>query len=146
MSIEIERKFLVDSSKLPLPDYIEEIEQWYLVNTKELTVRVRIYDDTDIEFTVKGSRVGLSCPEFNATVLPDDKDVLRKLLGGYPYLKKTRAGIYYRDELWEVDTFEDGLVVAEIELADEAIELPLPPWVTEEVTCDPRYFNCNMVK
>ena len=38
-----------------------------------------------------------------------------------------------------------GLVVAEIELGDEAERVPLPPWVGEEVTDDPRYYNVNLV-
>jgi CYTH domain-containing protein len=37
-------------------------------------------------------------------------------------------------------------VIAEVELqhVDEAIELP--PWVREEVSHDPRYYNANLLK
>ena len=43
-----------------------------------------------------------------------------------------------------MDVFEGvnaGLTIAEIELADEQEEFARPPWVAEEVSDDPRYFN-----
>ena len=49
---------------------------------------------------------------------------------------------------WQVDVYErllDGVVLAEIELADEGQELPLPDWIGAEVTSDPRYRKINMV-
>ena len=54
-----------------------------------------------------------------------------------------------RDWLWEVDEFHganDGLVIAEVELADEHQHIELPDWAGREVTGDPRYYNASLVK
>jgi adenylate cyclase len=50
---------------------------------------------------------------------------------------------------WEVDEFlgeNAGLIVAEIELADENQAFIKPSWIGEEVTSDPRYFNSSLLK
>jgi adenylate cyclase len=39
-----------------------------------------------------------------------------------------------------------GLVVAEIELADECQDFLKPAWIGQEVTSDPHYFNSNLLK
>jgi adenylate cyclase len=36
--------------------------------------------------------------------------------------------------------------VAEIELPDEDADHPRPPWLGEDVTHDPRYYNANLVE
>ena len=40
----------------------------------------------------------------------------------------------------------EGLVIAELELPSEDEPFAAPPWATEEVSHDPRYFNANLVK
>jgi adenylate cyclase len=50
---------------------------------------------------------------------------------------------------WEVDSFfgeNDGLLIAEVELASEDQLFDKPPWIGEEVTDDARYFNANLVQ
>ena len=52
---------------------------------------------------------------------------------------------------WEIDEFTDRpLVLAEIELPDEAVEVVLPAWlapvVDREVTGDPAYANFNLAR
>ena len=62
-------------------------------------------------------------------------------------VEKTRYRIPQGDLAWEVDVFEGanaGLVVAEIELPDEARPVLLPDWVGQEVTTDPRYYNSSL--
>jgi adenylate cyclase len=39
-----------------------------------------------------------------------------------------------------------GLVVAELELDDEAESFARPPWLGAEVTDDPRYLNTNLAR
>src|SRR5262245_27630459 len=39
----------------------------------------------------------------------------------------------------------DGVVVAEIELADAGQQFALPDWIGAEVTSDPRYRTINMI-
>ena len=63
------------------------------------------------------------------------------------FVEKTRYFVRHLDHEWEVDVFEGdnaGLVVAEIELEDEAQAVTLPDWAGEEVTHDARYYNSNL--
>ena len=49
--------------------------------------------------------------------------------------------------MWEIDVFHrenDGLIVAEIELSLESETFERPPWLGNEVSDDPRYFNSNL--
>jgi CYTH domain-containing protein len=62
-------------------------------------------------------------------------------------IEKTRY--FYRiDGLeWTVDAFHGAnapLLVAEIELDSAGMELDIPPWIAEEISSDPRYFNANL--
>ena len=36
-------------------------------------------------------------------------------------------------------------MIAEIELREEGERFVLPPWIGEEVSADPRYYNSNLV-
>jgi len=50
-------------------------------------------------------------------------------------------------ECVEIDEFHganEGLVVAEIELASPEEEFERPAWLGEEVTADPRYANASL--
>jgi adenylate cyclase len=64
-------------------------------------------------------------------------------------VEKVRRRIDYQGHTWEVDEFfgvNQGLVVAEIELAAEDEAFAKPAWIGEEVTDDPRYYNSSLVK
>jgi CYTH domain-containing protein len=55
----------------------------------------------------------------------------------------------YKEKVWEIDVFHDaleGLIVAEIELENEADEFEKPNWILDEVSYDPRYYNSQLVK
>ena len=39
----------------------------------------------------------------------------------------------------------EKLIVAEVELESEDQNIDFPPWVGEEVSGDPRYFNSNLI-
>ena len=65
-----------------------------------------------------------------------------------PYIDKTRYHVNHHGHVWEVDVFageNEGLVVAELELSSVDETFPLPSWVGEEVTEDPRYYNICLV-
>jgi adenylate cyclase len=50
---------------------------------------------------------------------------------------------------WEVDFFKgsnNGLIMAEIELAYAEQDFMKPPWVGREVTFDQNYYNMNLYK
>ena len=40
----------------------------------------------------------------------------------------------------------EGLVMAEVELASEDEAFEMPDWAGEEVTGDPRYYNVNLAR
>jgi CYTH domain-containing protein len=64
-------------------------------------------------------------------------------------IDKVRHWIPAGRHTWEVDVFHgdnEGLVVAEIELASEEDTFEWPDWVGEEVTGDPRYYNAMLAK
>ena len=66
-----------------------------------------------------------------------------------PLIEKSRFRIEHRGLVWEVDEFRgenQGLVIAEVEIAHEGQRIELPSWVGEEVSGDPRYFNSNLTK
>ena len=79
MAQEIERKFLVDSSKLPanLPQP-HKITQGY-IQAKGATVRIRISNDKAY-LTLKGKTKGISRSEFEYQIpLEDAKNMLQEL-------------------------------------------------------------------
>jgi CYTH domain-containing protein len=66
-----------------------------------------------------------------------------------PLIEKYRYRIEHGGLVWEVDEFlgeNQGLILAEVELADERQRIPLPDWAGEEVSHDPRYYNANLVR
>jgi adenylate cyclase len=61
-----------------------------------------------------------------------------------PLIEKTRHREIFARRTWEIDVFHgdnDGLVLAEVEVASAAERVALPPWVAAEVSDDPRYYN-----
>ncbi len=144
MAIEIERKFLV-LGKPWLPSQGTPFVQGYLNRDKARTVRVRIAGSQAF-LTVKGPTTGMARPEFEYPIPVADAEELLKLSDG-PVLEKRRHLVPYAGMTWEIDEFQGenaGLVVAEIELADENQSFERPPWLAREVTGDPRYYNANL--
>lgn len=142
--MEIERKFIVDSTKwnsLPKPKGIR-IAQGYLSTSPEKTVRVRVKDDKAF-LTVKGEVKGISREEIEFEI-PTDKayELLQKFCGAV--IQKTRYIVEHDGKKWEVDVFENdnsGLIIAELELNSEDESFSKPDWATHEVTGDKRYYN-----
>lgn len=147
MTVEIERKFLVDKRKLHKLNFSSEslIKQGYL--SSHPTIRVRLKDNHGF-LTIKSSTKGISRNEFEYEVPIADAEELLKLCGR-DVLKKIRRTIEYCGHVWEVDFFMGrlaGLVLAEVELNSAAEVVDLPDWVTKEVSGDMRYANSNLVK
>jgi CYTH domain-containing protein len=145
MAIEIERKFLVVGDGWLAGARASRIEQGYLSNNPEVSVRIRIRDER-ATITVKGERSGLSRDEFEYPVPIDDARAMMELCV-LPPLAKTRHDVIFAGKMWEVDVYSGrhaGMVIAEIELASEADEIELPPWVGLEVTHDRRYRNSEL--
>ena len=146
MPKEIERKFLVDRTKLPPLDRPRRLKQGYIPSV-EATIRVRIADDKAF-LTLKGKTEGLSRSEFEYPIPLSDALAMLKEFCGEKTIEKKRYIIKYKNKTWELDMFEganEGLVVAEVELESENEPITLPEWVTKEVTHDPRYRNVSLL-
>jgi CYTH domain-containing protein len=146
MAREIERKFLLRDESWRAGAQGTRYRQGYLCVDVDRTVRVRSAGGRGF-LTVKGRGEGLVRPEFEYPIpLADADEMLDRLCRG-PLIEKVRYRIPHAGLVWEVDEFEGdnaGLVLAEVELAQEDQAIALPPWVGEEVTGDPRYFNASL--
>jgi len=148
MAVEIERKFLVrDTSWKDNVRRSIVIKQGYLSTDPDRTVRIRIKGDQGV-LTVKGRSQGVSRAEFEYEIPRDDAEAMLLLCNDVP-IEKVRNEILVGGKLWELDVFEganQGLVLAEIELADENEVFELPSWVEKEVSEDVRYYNSYLSK
>lgn len=142
MPTEIERKFLVKSDAWREGAEGERIVQGYLCREEGRTVRVRIKGAKGF-LTIKGSSEGISRKEFEYEIPIGEAEELLPLCKP-PLLDKVRYERRHGGHLWEIDEFSgesEGLIVAEIELEDEAEEFEKPAWLGEEVSDDSRYYN-----
>ena len=142
MGKEIERKFLVDKSRLPNNLEGTKYTQGYISITDSGIVRVRIKGDIAV-ITIKSAGLGISRDEFEYQIPMDDaKSLLELFNDGVIY--KTRYDIVYEGKKWEIDQFHkenEGLWIAEIELQFENESFEIPKWVLEEVTGNEKYYN-----
>jgi adenylate cyclase len=148
MGKEIERKYLVDLAAWKPQGEGIHFKQGYLNSQKERVVRVRI-EGTKAKLTIKGLTTGVTRSEFEYTIPVEDAALLLDNLCEQPLIDKHRHKEEHHGKLWEIDVFHggnEGLVVAEIELASEQEAITLPAWVGAEVSSDPRYFNSNLLK
>lgn len=149
MALEIERKFLVTSDAWRAQARSRELlRQGYLESGERSSIRVRTGGD-QAWLNIKARRSGMSRLEFEYPIpLADADEILDELCKG-PRVEKYRHEIPVGAHLWEVDEFlgdNQGLIVAEIELSDEAEQFERPAWLGEEVTHDERYYNFNLAK
>lgn len=149
MAQEIEHKFLVRDDSWRKEVYRSvPLRQGYLVSDPVRSVRVRITDG-QAHLNIKSGTLGVSRSEYEYEIpLADAREILEHLCGK-PLLEKTRHLVRYGDHVWEIDVFEGdnaGLVVAEIELATVGESFARPPWLGEEVSHDPRYYNSQLAK
>ncbi|MHB8770934.1 MAG: CYTH domain-containing protein [Syntrophales bacterium] len=148
MGTEIERKFLVTGEAWKAPGAGTRYCQGYLSSAKERTVRVRRVGNRGY-LTVKGITTGATRSEFEYEIPAADADTMLNDLCEKPLIEKNRYTLRVGKHTWEIDEFfgeNQGLVVAEVELATEEEAFEKPGWVAAEVTHDPRYFNANLGK
>jgi adenylate cyclase len=150
MAQEIERKFLVKSDQFKAEAAKStRITQGYLSSVPERTVRVRIKGDHGY-ITVKGmgSDSGASRYEWEKEIPVTEVDELLRICEP-GVIDKTRFEVKIGDHTFEVDEFygeNQGLTVAEVELAAEDEAFGKPEWLGQEVTGDPKYFNSMLMK
>lgn len=147
MAREIERKFLVRGDDWR-SGQSALYRQGYLNTDKHRTVRVRVTGDSAF-LTIKGITTGATRQEFEYPIPVRDADEMLNGLCEKPLIEKRRYRVPHDNLTWEVDEFlgeNEGLVVAEVELASEDQAFEKPDWIGEEVTSDPRYYNANLVQ
>ena len=151
MAQEIERKFLVLDDSFKHEAFSKShIVQGYICSERGRTVRVRIRDERAY-LTIKGpsENGGLSRYEFEREIpLEDGQQMMQLCEPGI--IDKTRWLVKSGKHTFEVDEFfgdNEGLVVAEVELAYEDEPYEKPHFIGKEVTGDRRYYNsCLCVK
>jgi CYTH domain-containing protein len=147
MAKEIERKYLVRSEDWrSATSSASTFLQAYIASGEDRSVRVRIADGSRAKLTIKIGRDLFSRDEFEYEIpLADAQEMSRQALG--VVLEKTRYEVPYEGYVWEVDVYAGaytGLVVAEVEMADEHVQPPVPDWIGREITGDRRYSNLAM--
>lgn len=150
MPQEIERKFLVSGgieAVKALAASESRIAQGYICSTGGRTVRVRIRGDKGY-LTIKGpsDKAGLSRYEWEREIPLDEAHDLMALCEP-GVIDKTRYLVPFGKHVFEVDEFyaeNNGLLLAEVELADENEPFERPPFLGREVTGDRRYYNSHL--
>jgi adenylate cyclase len=148
MTLEIERKFLVANEgwKTAVLRSVR-IRDGLIANNKGNKARVRIANDV-ATIALKSRRRGSVRTEFEYTIPSTDAEEMLRTMCDGNVLDKVRHFVLHAGNTWQVDVYEgllDGVVLAEIELADADQKLILPDWIGAEVTSDPKYRKVNMV-
>lgn len=154
-----QKKFLVSDVNLEeflknVGSGIVDIDQDYLVSeNREEEYRVRKMtqgNDSSYHFTVikklaNGAREILKEETINEKAYEKLLTLKNKELAS---IKKTRYSFVYANQYYKLDSFEDGLMVLEVNLTKENPILTLPDFVSvvEDVTNDPDYTNINIAK
>ncbi len=149
MSQEIERKFLVKGEYKSKAYEQSRIVQGYISSARGRTVRVRIRDGKGY-LTIKGASnvSGTSRYEWEKKLPLSEAEELMKLCEP-GVIDKTRYLVRSGRHTFEVDEFygeNEGLVVAEVELASEDEAFEKPDFIGREVTGDVRYYNSQLMK
>lgn len=149
MPREIERKFLVMGEYKSQAFAHSRIVQGYICSARGRTVRVRLRDGRGY-LTIKGASdaAGMSRYEWEKEISREEAEELMKLCEE-GVIDKTRYLVRSGSHVFEVDEFygdNEGLVMAEVELASEDEPFDRPAFIGREVTGDVRYYNSQLMK
>jgi CYTH domain-containing protein len=147
MPLEIEHKYLIRKDlwyAVHKPSGIK-IRQGYLLSDPGRTIRIRI-SGTNGSLAIKGPSRNATRAEYEYPIPVNEAEELLQLCTT-PILEKIRYRLEFEGKTWEVDEFfgeNEGLIVAEIELSFTEETYIRPPWVGDEITNNPRYYNSNL--
>lgn len=144
-AVEIERKFLVNSTMLPNLNGGRQFIQFYLSTEPEVRVRLSEAPDGSREawLTVKGGG-SLVRSEIEITLDPDQADALKDCAQGLIISKTRYLWVAPDGKTWELDRYSSpgaGNWVAEIELQQESESVELPDFIGKEITEDKSFKN-----
>ena len=148
MTVEIERRFLIENDKWH--QYADEpllLKQAYLSVEKERTVRVRIVGQR-AWLTLKGYISELSRSEFEYEIPLADAEKMMETMCPFK-MEKYRYRVGWGGSRFEIDLVlgdNAPLVVAEIELPDENADFDRPDWLGREITSDGMFTNAYLSK
>lgn len=146
MGLEIEHKYLVtDRSYRDIAASECKICQGYMSRDPERTVRIRTVDNKGY-ITVKGKTHAGIRHEYEYEIPFDDAKEMLAMCPP-PLIEKCRYNVQYKGKTWEIDEFGGRLyplVIAEIELACPDEVYDIPPFIGENVTGNPKYYNSNL--
>ncbi len=148
MATEIERKYLVTGNDYRTLTQPIRYRQGYLCLDTKRIVRVRIKPDRAI-LAVKSIMSDETRLEFEYEIDMTEANVILDELCEKPIIEKDRYKIEYHGFKWDVDEFmgeNAGLVVAEVNLDNEDQQVPLPGWVGKDVSKEPKYLNCELIR
>jgi len=125
------------------------VKQGYLSSDPNRIVRIRIRHQKGY-ITIKGlgNTTGASRYEWEKEIPLDEAEKLLEICES-GIISKTRYEIKSGNHIIEVDEFHgenQGLVVAEVELANEDEPFQKPDWLGAEVTGDKKYYNSILKK
>lgn len=144
MGTEIERKFLVrDDGWRAGAEPGVRYRQGYLASAPSCSIRVRVAGERAF-LNIKSATLDVTRAEYDYPIPRADAEEMLDTLCEGSIIEKTRYLVEHGGHGWEIDVFEGenaGLVVAEIELGDKEEAFEYPPWLGEEVSDDPRYYN-----
>lgn len=148
MPQEIERKFLVKGDFKAFAISSQRITQAYLNSHPERNVRIRIKGEKAY-LTIKGisNTSGTSRYEWEKEISVKEAQQLLPLCEPGS-IDKIRYLVPVANHTYEVDEFfgeNEGLLIAEIELAHESESFEKPQWLGEEVTGNRRYYNSQLI-
>ncbi len=147
--LEIERKFLVKrgGAYRRAAFSCSHIQQGY-IPADGATVRIRVRDDRAF-LTIKGRSVngGMTRYEFEKEITLNEAAHLMQLCRGgvidkHRYLVRSGAHVFEIDEFHGAN---DGLVMAEVELGNEAEAYEKPDFIGPEVTGDKHFYNSHLL-
>lgn len=144
---EIERKFLVtgDGWRNAVTTS-RTIRQGYLCHDGAVSLRVRVVEGKSARLGVKSAAPELSRTDVECKIALAEAEALLALPGAH-VVEKIRHTVPVGAHIVEVDEYrvpDDGLVIAEIEMASATETPPAAPWIGAEVTGDARYYAATI--
>lgn len=151
MAKEIERRFLMGDSPIPIPDHHNKflIKQGYVYVGKDKQVRVRLIKDYNkisaalcVKYTAKLVRDEY---EFRINELIEAKELYKKCK---LTIEKKRLSFNSGQEHYDVDIFPNELTVVEVEFKSlkNMKKWVKPRWVGKEITGVRKYSNISLAK
>ena len=163
MSLEIERKYLVEMPNISNLRTITEVKESRIIQTyltspegMERRVRSRLYPDGSAELfyteksSIKSSN-GLTREEKEREISSQEyQQLLKEADNSLNSIVKTRYVFEYEGLTFELDAyeFEKNYATMEVELESEETVITLPPYIKaiRDVTSDKRFKNKSLAK